>query len=475
MAPIQKIIAVSLLSIVAFALVALAGTLIKNMGDKGSAPESPKTSSAGENSTPEKETATDDRNSQGSVSEDDSGQAAIKDESSGQSSDEEQKTGQTTPWQTYSNDFYTLEYPADYKVSEKNKATGNIDFQVSGFSGEAVSFISSGKKALAFQGTWAVIAAEEARDQKLLATETVDMNGIRYEKNYWAIRQVDDGNWLAAIVYYGCDQDQRCFSMLRGVTAKGIPAWEEKTGSQLTDKIKIKTLVNVIKTSKETDTINFNNMFLTFRFNGKVTLSAAPAAGVAASAASKATKWKDCIFSPIVTASADSTDRKLVCVGDDGAQKIITESVKTTMGWGGLAEFYPNKVLFTPYSKEIYLTKYLSDSGSSSGVYALDITTLQSRRLANVGKIYEDYYNYISIISPDKKLIASLGSSELYILDFAADKATVVATGNEGEVLNPAGPGPEYKWLDNNTVQYPVYKNQEFTKPVEVRKAAITK
>jgi len=53
---------------------------------------------------------------------------------------------------------------------------------------------------------------------------------------------------------------------LRGVTAKGVPAWDEQSGSQLADKIKIKTLVNVMKTSKETDTINFNNMFLTFRF-----------------------------------------------------------------------------------------------------------------------------------------------------------------------------------------------------------------
>jgi len=407
-----------------------------------------------------------------SVSEEETSNQVAKDQSLSQASDqpleESRDSGENYPWQAYSNDFYALEYPANYKITGQN-AAGEIKFEINDFAAEPVIFISAGEKALAFQGTWSVIPVGEADGQKLLATEKVDMNGTRFQKKYWAIRQIDDGAWQTAIVYYGCDQSQHCFSILRGVTAKGVPAWDEQSGSQLADKIKIKTLVNVMKTSKETDTINFNNMFLTFRFVEKTAASAASAAG----AVSKTNQWKDCVFSPILTGSVESTDRKLVCIGDDGTQKIIAESIKTAMGWNGMAEFYPNKALFAPYSKEIYFTKYLSDSGSSSGVYALDVATLQFRRLANVGKIYEDYNNYASIISPDRKLIASLGYSDLYILDFAADKATAIAIAAAGEVFNPAGSAPDFKWIDNGAIQYPVYKNSDFSKPAEIRKIVV--
>lgn len=461
------------LVVIAVGLVVAGGLVIKNMGKGGNIPEDAKKSSADKNYISEEKIDADDESNSEMVSKEDSGKTAAENLMPEHSSEEEPNAEQTVPWQTYGNDFYTLEYPADYEISEKNKTTGDIDFRIGGQDGEAVSFISGGKKTLAFQGAWSVIAENQATDQKLLDTENIDANGVRFKKNYWAIRQIDDGNWLAAIVYYGCDQNQHCFSMLRGMTAKGIPAWEEKTGSQLSDKVKIKTLVSLIKTSKEPDTISFNNIFLTFRFSEKDTVSPASAGGTSVPAASGATKWKDCVFNPIITASPDSTDRKLVCYSGDGAQKVIAESVKTVMNWGALAEFYPNKVLFTPYSKEIYLTKYLSDSDSSSGIFALDVTTLESRRLANVGEIYENYYNYISIISPDKKLIAALGYSDLYILDFAADKATVVAAAAAGEIFNPAGGTSDFKWLDNSTVQYPVYKNNDFAKPAEIRKAAV--
>jgi len=144
------------------------------------------------------------------------------------------------------------------------------------------------------------------------------------------------------------------------------------------------------------------------------------------------------------------------------------------MGWQNFAGFYPNKVLFTPYSKEIYFTKYLTDSESSAGIYALDITTLQTRRLVNIGKIYEDYNNYISIISPDQSLIACLGYSDLYILDCAADKATLIVSAAANEVFNPAATSTlEFKWLDNSTVQYPVYQNSDFSRPAAIRQAVI--
>jgi len=373
----QKIFAISALSVFALIMITVGGVILNNMLNKGKTTSNTKPPVVAEESTDE-EAVTEDTVSPA----DSSSKGQIAEE---ELPEEKEAAGRPAAWLTYANEFYTIEYPANYKISGQTPA-GELNFQINGFDAEAVIFISGGKKALAFHGTWSVIPEAQATDQKLLDIEIVDMNGVRFEKKYWALRQVGNGAWLTAIVYYGCSQDGNCFSLLRGVTAEGITAWPETTGAQLVDKTKIKTLVNVMKTSKETDTINFNNMFLTFRFVEKPAASGAPAAN---SAVSKTSKWKDYVFSPIITASAESTDRKLVCIDDDGTQKIITESVKTTMGWNGMAEFYPNKVLFTPYSKEIYFTKYLSDSGSSSGVYALDVVTLQSRRLANVGKILE--------------------------------------------------------------------------------------
>jgi len=464
----QKVLSVGFVSALGLILVSFCGVAIKDAMDRGNtSPSGQPVAKENPPASPEESEITESpvvENGGGEVIEE--AEADVQ----GEAVAEEDAVEEVAGWQTYANDFYTVDYPASYKVAGEKKATGDINFQINGFSAEAVIFIAAGKKALAFQGAWAVISEDEATDQKLLDTENVDMNGIRFTKKYWAIRQVADGAWLTAIVYYGCSQEGSCFSLLRGITAKGITAWDEQTGAQLVDKTKAKTVLSIMKTAKETDTVNFNNMFLTFRFVEK-----APATPVVANAANRATQWREYIFEPLVkdAASLDSTDRKLVGIRDDGTKDIITESVKTTMGWNGLPGFYPNKVLFPPYAKEIYFTKYLSDSGSSSGMFALDVTTLKYRRLANVGGIYEDYNNYASIISPDKKLIASLGSSDLYILDLAADKATVIATANEGEILNPAGPGTEYKWLDNNIVQYPVYKSSDLGKVAEVRKAAI--
>jgi len=470
----QKILSVGFLSVLVLILISFGGVAIKDMIDRGniSSGKSP-IAEEGATAEPEEDVAI----TESLPAEETSGEAAdAADTTAEKTAPEEESTEGSAGWQTYSNDFYTIDYPASYKTASENKVTGQVNFEINGFGAEAVIFVAGGKKALAFQGTWALISEDQATDQKLLDTENVDMNGIRFTKKYWAVRQVEDGSWLTAIVYYGCNQEGSCFSLLHGMTAKGITAWEEKSGSQLSDKTKIKTIVSIMKASKETDTINFGNMFLTFRFAekavGAATVTNTTAAAVAANSTAKATQWKEYIFEPLIS-SSDTTDRRLVGVRDDGTKDVISASVKTTMGWNGLPGFYPNKVLFPPYAKEIYFTKYLSDSGSSSGMFALDVTTLKYRRLANVGDIYEDYNNYASIISPDKKLIASLGSTDLYILDLAADKATIAATAKEGEILNPAGPGPEYKWLDSNTVQYPVYKAGELNTVAEVRKAVV--
>lgn len=463
----QKIITVGFLSALALVLVSVGGMAIKDIvGQDGGIPvqdqdngkESPIEENDANYTLDDTDNKSDDEGVINSELQDNSEQS----EEENSSGDE---AGAAVKWQTYRNDFYSIDYPGNYEVGILNQTEGTIDFKTTGFGDESIIYISRDKKILGFDGTWGILSEDDAASQKLLDVENIDMNGIRFKKEYWAIRQISGGDWLAAIVYYGCNQNNDCFSLLRGVTAKGIPVWDEQTADQLMDKIKIKTLVNIIKTSNQIDTVNFNKMFLTFRFAEKISPEITAQSGQ--------TKWREYLFEPLLGTAADSSDRRLVGIQDDGTKDIIAGSVKSTMGWNSLPGFYPNKVLFPPYSKEIYFTKYLSDSGASSGVYALDVTTLKYRRLVNVGNIYENYNNYSSIISPNKRLIASLGSSSLYVLDPAADTATAIASAAEGEILNPAEELKDFKWVDDNTIQYPVYKSGDLNKVFQVRKATI--
>lgn len=165
------------------------------------------------------------------------------------------------------------------------------------------------------------------------------------------------------------------------------------------------------------------------------------------------TSWKE------YELKKSNTDLSLIGIRDDGTEDVIVSSMKSLTKWTEM--YYPKKVSFPPYSNNIFFVKYLSETGHSAGFYMLNIKTLELKELKIVGEIYENYYNYISIKSPDGFKIASLGHDKLYLLDLENDKATVLAQAKSGEVFYPAGNVPDFIWLSNNTIQYPIYYQKD--------------
>lgn len=193
----------------------------------------------------------------------------------------------------------------------------------------------------------------------------------------------------------------------------------------------------------------------------------------------KTTRWKEYKLEEITSDfnSPDFMDRRLIGIRDDGGTDIIIPSMKTLLGWEkipGENTFYPNKVSFPPYSDEIFFTKFLGGTGHSAGLFILDVITLKSKQLTEVGPIYENYYNYLSLVSPDGFKIASYGDSDLYLLDLLQDKAILLVKNEAGETFYLAAETPEFQWLDDDTIQYPVHSAQDiYAPPIEVRKISI--
>lgn len=191
------------------------------------------------------------------------------------------------------------------------------------------------------------------------------------------------------------------------------------------------------------------------------------------------TQWKEYRLEEITQDfnSPDFMDRRLVGIRDDGQEEIIISSVKELMGWEktpGETGFYPKKVSFPPYSAKIFFVKHQAGTAHSAGFFMLDVKTLESKQLTKVGPIYENYYNYLSIVSPDGFKIASYGSDHLYLLDLLQDKAVILAKAQAGEIFYLGAETPEFQWLDDDTIQYPVYSAQDiYAPPIEIRQISI--
>jgi len=219
------------------------------------------------------------------------------------------------------------------------------------------------------------------------------------------------------------------------------------------------------KIEKECSEI-FNQMLSTFKITGTST--------------DETTDWKEYLLEENTKDfnSPDFTDRRLVGIKDSGQRDIIVASVKELMGWQKDFTRYPRKVSFPAYSQEIFFTKGLSETAHSGGFYMLNVKTLVFEELTEIGKIYENYYNYQSIISPDGFKIAALGAEDLYLLDLLKNEAKILAKASSEEIFNPAGKLPDFIWLDNYTIQYPVYSvplSSATQKPIEIRKISINK
>jgi hypothetical protein len=173
-------------------------------------------------------------------------------------------------WQTYRSGLYEIKYPNDYQISGEKLNSAEVNFSKKGAGSEAVSFIARGEDTLAFQGAWGVVPASGADQQKKISSENISFNGANFEKQYWAIRGSGDSEWLTAIVYYVCNSQKTCFSLMQGITVKGIasPMKDGRNiyGKDLTGQDQTQALLDGIKNSKEKDATIFNQMVSTFKF-----------------------------------------------------------------------------------------------------------------------------------------------------------------------------------------------------------------
>ncbi len=153
----------------------------------------------------------------------------------------------------------------------------------------------------------------------------------------------------------------------------------------------------------------------------------------------KTTKWKDYELEEINQdfKSPDFYDRHLIGIQDNGQRDVILPSVKEALGESkDDITWYPRRVSFPPYSSKIFFVKHLSETGHSIGLIMFDVKNLTFKELTEVGEIYQNYYNYEILISTDGFKIASLGYSELYLLDLLNDEAKLLVEVEKGEVFD---------------------------------------
>lgn len=189
----------------------------------------------------------------------------------------------------------------------------------------------------------------------------------------------------------------------------------------------------------------------------------------------KTTKWREYKFEEVSQdfKSPDFYDRRLIGIQESGQRDVIVLSMKELMNWEETG-FYPREVSFPVYSSKIFFVKHQAETAHSAGFFILNVITLKTKELTEVGPIYENYYNYLSLVSPDGFKIASYGNSDLYLLDLFQDKAILLAKTQPGETFYLAAEAPEFQWLDDDTIQYPVHSVQDiYAPPIEIRKISI--
>jgi len=179
-------------------------------------------------------------------------------------------------------------------------------------------------------------------------------------------------------------------------------------------------------------------------------------------------EWKDYLLEEISQEwqSPSFYDRRLVGIRDNGQRDIIISSIKETLGESkDDITWYPEKVSFPPYSPKIFFVKRLSETAHSIGLIMFDVENLTFEELAETGEIYQNYYNYESIISPDGLKIASLGYENLYLLNLIDDKVELLAKAKAGEIFYRAQKISDFVWRDNYHIMYPIYSEEKVGDP----------
>jgi hypothetical protein len=185
----------------------------------------------------------------------------------------EKKGGEdkTVEWRMYSdkNLGFEMQYPAKFNVASTVSGV-DIREEIGGRNFDAYGVVSKGEYALEVVGIWSPLPLAGATAQKKLFSENKSINGVEFSKDYWAIRTAGTGNWLTALIYYGC-VGGNCFSLMKGIEVTDIDDGIEASGQNAFGKdIVSQTVIGNIKekmdNSQDEDVLLFNQMVLTFKF-----------------------------------------------------------------------------------------------------------------------------------------------------------------------------------------------------------------
>jgi|GEM_PF-3861566 hypothetical protein len=193
--------------------------------------------------------------------------------------------------------------------------------------------------------------------------------------------------------------------------------------------------------------------------------------------------WLSCNFADnrVFKLEDGSYDQELIC-GNGASEKTIVPKMSEIIGNNIKRGYYLNKITFNKKTQEIFLILQATniynqndpdDVGyNPSGFYKFNVAAMKLVALPNVGKIYHGAGRYDQdILSPDRTKIASLGNDDLYILDLENDTPIKISQPDSGEMFYPIGDTTYLKWIDSKTIQYPIYKKDDYNGPAWLGKA----
>lgn len=144
-------------------------------------------------------------------------------------------------------------------------------------------------------------------------------------------------------------------------------------------------------------------------------------------------------------------DRKIIGIDQDDKEHVLAESAANLIGLKKL--LYTNFDIFTFNTKNQILYFFTVTDGTElyGDCYSFNVQTLEIKK-SDISCFPVDVY----VISPNGNNIAYYNMGDIYIFDIANKKTSSVVTPLQRDLYGQTDQ-PDFKWIDNNTLQYPVY------------------